>query len=236
MRRATRRACERVIGLGTHHRVSQHSRVGYLSVRDCYLVTPYARGVTRHGLWRAGEERVISVTPVARGVVRPFLLTVTTVAMIAVGATRYPFVHATEWWLLLVAAGPFAVVTMTRTWRWRSFKVHVTNERVVLEGGVSRRTRSSIELRDVYASRVDQRVLERIARRGLVVLETGGGPVVLGLLREPGALCRLIDAERSSQHDPVGSVTARRDFDAHRGTASRYASPRPAEWRPRRYE
>lgn len=176
------------------------------------------------------------MTPVARGVVRPFLLTVTTLAMVAVAATRYSIVHAAESWLLLILAAPFAAVTATRTWRWRSYKVHVTNERVVLEGGVARRTRTSVELRDVYASRVEQRVLERIVRRGVVVLETERGSVVLGLLREPGALCRLIDAERSTQHDPLGSVTSRGVSDTRRSATPRHASPRPVEWRPRRYE
>jgi len=31
---------------------------------------------------------------------------------------------------------PFGLVALTRTWRWRSHKVHVTNERIVVEGGV----------------------------------------------------------------------------------------------------
>jgi hypothetical protein len=86
---------------------------------------------------------------------------------------------------------------LTRAWRWRSHKVHVTNERIVQEGGVLRHYRSSIELPDVIATRVDQRVSERLTRRGLLVLETAAGPIVVGKVRHPGALCRLIDAERS---------------------------------------
>jgi len=53
-------------------------------------------------------------------------------------------------------------------------------------------------LRDVIALRVDQRVTERLARRGVVVLETNAGSVMIGKLRHPGALVRLIDAERAN--------------------------------------
>ena len=87
-------------------------------------------------LWREGEVRVISVTPVSRGVVRPFLLTVTTLALIVEGASRYGWVHRYEEWFIVVLVVPFLAVTLTRTWRWRSHKVHVTNERVIIEGGV----------------------------------------------------------------------------------------------------
>jgi hypothetical protein len=106
-------------------------------------------------------------------------------------------IHQHKWLLALVFVGPFALITLTRAWRWRSHKIHVTNERIVQEGGVLRHYRSSIELTDVIASRVDQRVAERLTRRGLLVLETAAGPIVVGKVRHPGALCRLIDAERS---------------------------------------
>src|SRR5580658_1191345 len=118
-------------------------------------------GMSSRDLWREGEVRVISVTPVSRGVVRPFLLTVTTLALIVEGASRYSWVHRYEEWFIIVMVLPFLAVTLTRTWRWRSRKVHVTNERVIIEGGVLRRYRTAVELRDVLGTRVDQRVSER---------------------------------------------------------------------------
>jgi uncharacterized membrane protein YdbT with pleckstrin-like domain len=117
-------------------------------------------------------------------------------------------------------------VALTRTWRWRSHKVHVTNERIVLEGGVLHHQRSTVDLRDVVALRVDQRVSERLTRRGVVVLETNGGSIMIGKLRHPGALVRLIDAERTNIYvDPV-------PFD----TVFGYEEPEPFDYevRPRR--
>jgi len=61
---------------------------------------------------------------------------------------------------------------LTRLWRWRSHKIRVTSERVIVEGGVLRHYRSLVELRDVIAIRVEQRFVERVARRGSVILET----------------------------------------------------------------
>lgn len=152
--------------------------------------------VSRRDLWRDGEVRIISVTPVSRGVLRPFLLTVTTLALVVVAANRYHVIHRFEDWLILLLVGPLAVVTLTRTWRWRSHKVHVTSERVVIEGGVLTRQRTTVELRDVVSTRIEQRVHERLTRRGVVLLETMAGSVPVGLVRYPSALCRLIDAER----------------------------------------
>lgn len=184
-------------------------------------------------LLREGEIRIISVTPVSRGVLRPTLVTITTIALIIDGATRYHFVHQVESWLLLIFVGPVAVVTLTRAWRWRSHKVHVTNDRVIIEGGVVRHQRTSIELRDVLATRVEQRVSERLTRRGFVTLETLAGPVVIGFVRHPSALARLIDAERRDEarqsvpFDTVFSVEEPNYFP--RGV-------RPDEWQRHRYE
>ena len=140
---------------------------------------------------------MITVTPVASGVVRPAVLLVLASAAILEGASHLHFVHDVESWLALVVLVPIVIVVLTRTWRWRSHKIHVTNQRVALEGGVLRHWRTSVEWRDVLATRVDQRVSERLARRGVVVLETGLGPIAIGRVRHPGALCRLIDAERN---------------------------------------
>lgn len=189
--------------------------------------------MSRRDLWREGEVRVISVTPVSRGVVRPFLLTLTTLALIVEGAARYHYVRSFEDVLIIVAVLPLAAVTLTRTWRWRSHKIHVTSERVIIEGGVLSHQRTSVELRDVIASRVDQRMSERLTRRGYVYLETNASTVPVGLVRHPGALCRLIDAERVVTEDagyPFDTVFTYQDPDRFEFEV------RPDEWQRRRYE
>jgi uncharacterized membrane protein YdbT with pleckstrin-like domain len=153
---------------------------------------------------RDGEVKIISVTPVARGTVRPCVAAIVMIGLVIFGAKHVDPIHEHEMWLGLIFAGPFIVVALTRAWRWRSHKVHVTNERVIVEGGVLRHQRSAVDLRDVVALRVDQRVSERLTRRGIVVLETSAGSMVIGKLRHPGAMVRLIDAERANnQIDPV---------------------------------
>jgi len=153
---------------------------------------------------RDGEMKIISVTPVARGTVRPCLAGIVLLSLVIFAAKHVLFIHQHEMLFSLILAGPFAVVALTRTWRWRSHKVHVTNERIVVEGGVLHHQRSTVDLRDVVALRVDQRVSERLTKRGVVVLETNGGSIVIGKLRHPGALVRLIDAERANnQIEPV---------------------------------
>jgi membrane protein YdbS with pleckstrin-like domain len=189
--------------------------------------------MSRRDLWREGEVRIISVTPVSRGVVRPALLTVTTLALIVEGASRYSFVHRLEEVLLILFVVPLALVTLTRTWKWRSHKIHVTSERVIVEGGVLRHQRSAVEMGDVFATRVDQRVSERLTRRGLVYLETTRAAVPIGLVRHPAALCRLIDAERNAAHslgDPLDTVYTYEDPEA-----SAY-EVLPDEWQRRRFE
>ena len=189
--------------------------------------------MSRRDLWREGEVRIISVTPVSRGVIRPALLTVTTLALIVEGASRYAYVHRFEEVLMVLFVVPLVLVTLTRTWKWRSHKIHVTNERIIVEGGVLRHQRSAVEMRDVFATRVDQRVTERLTRRGVVYLETTGAAVPIGLVRHPAALCRLIDAERSafySQGDPLDTVYTYEDPEA-----SPY-EVLPDEWQRRRFE
>ena len=189
--------------------------------------------MSRRDLWREGEVRIISVTPVSRGVLRPSLLTVTTLALIVEGASRFVYVHRFEELLMVILVLPLAAVTLTRTWRWRSHKIHITNERIIVEGGVLRHQRSAVDLRDVFATRVDQRITERLWRRGYVYLETSGSSVPIGLVRHPAALCRLIDAERmapDAQTDPLDTIYTYEDPNS-----SPY-EVLPDEWQRRRYE
>ncbi len=157
---------------------------------------------------REGEVRIISVTPVSRGIIRPLLVAIVVVASFVYGGQHVHFLHQHELWFDAVIAGPFVLVALTRTWRWRSHKVHVTNERILVEGGVLHHSRSAIELRDIAAIRVDQRLSERLTRRGVIYVETFAGTISIGKLRHPGALGRLIDAERfNDQASPAAYDT-----------------------------
>jgi membrane protein YdbS with pleckstrin-like domain len=150
---------------------------------------------------RDGEVRIITVTPVARGIARPSLVAVVMIAAVIFGAKHVHFIHQHEMLFGLILAGPFILVTLTRVWRWRSHKIHVTNDRIIIEGGVLGHQHSTIELSDVAAIRIDQRVSERLTRRGVIFLETVAGSIFVGKVRHPGALCRLIDAERFNLHE-----------------------------------
>ena len=149
-------------------------------------------------VWRDDEESLIAITPVAEGLFRPLLSLVTAVVLVQYGAGRVHFIHQHEGLLLLILAGPCLVVVLTRTWRWRSYKVRVTNERIIVEGGVAHHFRSSVELRNVMSSRVEQRFAERLLQRGSVLLETAAGTMDIGRVRQPAALCRLIDLQRAN--------------------------------------
>lgn len=162
---------------------------------------------------RYGEERVISVTPVARGLVLPVLAAVLAAVLIEYGAGHVHFVHSLRVLLLLVFVMPCLVVVGTRTWRWRSHKVHVTNQRIIVEGGVLHHQRSEVDLRDVIATHVDRRFRERLARQGLVVLETRAGTMNLGVVHHPSALCRLIDQERAAYRGDDVTFDTVFDFD-----------------------
>jgi uncharacterized membrane protein YdbT with pleckstrin-like domain len=173
-------------------------------VRARVTGTLYARAVGRRDKWRDGERGVITVTPVSAGVVRPVLFTLVSAALVVEAGRRFALVHRFADVLWVVVVLPAALASLARIAAWRSHKIRVTDQRVLVEGGVLNHYEFSVELADVFATRVDQRVHERIARRGVVVLETtGGGPIQIGRVRQPGALCRLIDAERVAQRPAV---------------------------------
>jgi hypothetical protein len=86
---------------------------------------------------------------------------------------------------------------------------------------------------DPRHQRANQRVAERLTRRGFVYLETTGAAVPIGLVRHPAALCRLIDAERNaaySHDDPLDTVYTYEDPEA-----SPY-EVLPDAWQRRRFE
>jgi membrane protein YdbS with pleckstrin-like domain len=169
-------------------------------------------------VWREGEESLITVTPVAEGLFRPLLSLVTAVALVQYGAGHVKFVHHHEFVLVVVLAGPCLLVFLTRAWRWQSYKVRVTNERIIVEGGVVRHFRSSIDLDDVIATRVAQSFTERLTRRGNVWLETSAGTMDVGRVRHPAALCRIIDLQRSGFRNdsvPLDTIFEYENPDPH---------------------
>ena len=73
----------------------------------------------------------------------------------------------------------------------------------------------------MLGTRVDQRVSERLARRGFVHLDTLGSSIPVGLVRHPGALCRLIDAERLRSDDSTFPLDTVFTYDDPTATNSR---------------
>jgi membrane protein YdbS with pleckstrin-like domain len=147
-----------------------------------------------------GERHVISVTPVARGVAGPIVVAVGAVVVVQLASHYLAVARAHHGLLALFLVGPCLVVVATRVWRWRSHKVHVTSAHVIVEGGVVHHSSVVYDLRDVVATRAEQHVLERLTRRGSVVLELASGSVYVGRVRHPKALCRVIDHERATFH------------------------------------
>lgn len=169
--------------------------------------------MSRKVVWRYGEERVITITPVARGLAVPVLATALAVTLVELGSSHVHLLHSISMVLWIVVVVPCLFVVATRTWRWRSHKVYVTNQRVIIKGGALKHHRGEVALGEVISTQVDQRLLERISRRGVVTLETREGTMYLGLVRHPSALCRLIERERMGlQRDDVAYDTVF-DFD-----------------------
>ena len=143
-----------------------------------------------------GEALVISVTPVPQGLVVPLTVFVLLEGVVIWLATLWSLLHRHEG-IALAAVGVLpALVIATRTWRWRSHKVTLTTQRVVIDGGVLARYSTQVNLGDVFATHADQTFAERLRRRGVVLLETSAGTVMLPAVRHPAALRRLVDRTR----------------------------------------
>lgn len=170
--------------------------------------TPYAGAVRRRFVVREDEVRIVTVTPVSRGVARPAWLTLALGASVRYAADSFRVVAHHQVLIGLVVVGPVAVVTLTRVWRWRTHKIHVTSQRVVAEGGVFRHVRVGVELRDVVAVRTTRGLGDRLTARGDVILETLAGPWVVGRVRHPAALVRLIEGERLERAAPSWAYDA----------------------------
>ena len=147
------------------------------------------------------------------------------VALVVYGAQHLHFVHEHEMLFGVLLAGPFALVALTRTWRWRSHKVHVTNERILVEGGVLHHQRSAVELRDIAAIRIDQRMSERLTRRGVIYLETVAGTDIHRQTSPPR--CPLSSHRRRTIERPDRSGRVRHGLYLRRTGALRLRGPAP---------
>ena len=149
-----------------------------------------------------GEALVISVTPVPRGLLAPATLLVVVEGAVVWIGMHWHLLHRYEP-IVLLGAGLFpALVLATRSLRWRSHKIILTSQRIVTEGGVLGRYSSQINLGDVITTRADQTFIERLRRRGVVMLEMSSGTAVLGPVRHPMALRRLVDRSRRDLAQP----------------------------------
>jgi hypothetical protein len=148
----------------------------------------------RRGL-REGEVVVVSVTPVPRGLAGPVIVTAVVIGAVVAAAALWTWPHEHVRWLSLLVIPP-AVVLGGRLARWRSHKIVVTNQRIIEVGGVLTRHRGSFELHNVHTTHFEQRLTDRFARRGIVVLQTETTTVVLERVRHPDALVRVIDHQR----------------------------------------
>ena len=177
---------------------------------------------------REGEALVISVTPVARGTVRPSLVGHRRARAGDLGAPALAPAARSRDAARVGAGGSLRlVVALTRSWRWRSHKILVTNERIVVEGGVlatsaqhGQPRRRGRDCASISGSRNDcaDEAWWCSRRRGAIMI---------GKLRHPGAL-RPPHRRRTSndQIDPVA-------FD----TVFGYEDPEPFDYevRPRRW-
>ncbi len=141
------------------------------------------------------------MTPLSRGVVRPAVLALAMSATIRYAVDNLHGLDRFQTPLYVALVGPVLLLVTTRIWRWRAHKIHVTSQRLVVEYGATRRVRTSIELGDLILIRTHQGVGERMFGRGDVVIETIAGPWLVGRVRHPAALVRLIEAERSRRHE-----------------------------------
>ena len=143
-----------------------------------------------------GEALLVSVTPVPEGLIAPLALLILLEGILVALSMKWSTLHRYEALAIAIVGALPVLVVSTRSWRWRSQKIILTSQRVVVEGGVLGRHSTQVYLADVFATHADQTFTERLRRRGAVLLETRSGTVMLGPVRHPMALRRLVDRTR----------------------------------------
>jgi len=122
--------------------------------------------------------------------------------LVRIHETSQPWLYA----LAVVVAVPLAW-TLGRAAQWSARTVTVTDRRILIADGLLRRNHASIRLERITDVHVSASVLERIVRRGDVILELfEDDPVELVEMRRPQALRRVIAREIDERHEQVGTV------------------------------
>jgi membrane protein YdbS with pleckstrin-like domain len=160
---------------------------------------------------REDEELVVTVTAAPFGVTGPAFVTALAIAAVVGLRFEWSFAHAHVAWFAGILVGPCVVVLAGRVWRWRSHRIVVTTQRVRTNAGATRRRSSSYEIAAVVAVHIDQGRMERLRRKGRVLLEVEGGMVALERVKRPDALGRVIEHQRQLMVRP--EATPRNDVE-----------------------
>jgi len=150
---------------------------------------------------RDGEFSIVSITPLSKGVIGPFAWTLLLAGAVVALSYQWHVVHRYEPVALAVFAGPPGLLTLTRARKWRSQRIIVTSQRLLVFTGVSARRRASIEWDDVVSTQIEQRWWQRPVHHGLVSVDTRVGSMVVGRVHHPEALVRVIDRQWKQPRD-----------------------------------
>lgn len=147
------------------------------------------------------ETLVISVTPIARGVLWPAITFIVLESLVVKLAWIFSFVHEREGVVLALVGALPGLLLVTRVWRSRSHKITLTNQRIFSTRGVLTRNETQMYLEEITATHSRQTLSERLRRRGVVVLESASGEISFEAVRHPAALRRTIDRARRENAD-----------------------------------
>ncbi len=159
----------------------------------------YSGEVSRRFAVGNGERVVVSVTPSAWGVRVPAVAVLVAVTTVVGAGLKISLVHHYESEVLVALVGPPTLWWATRIARWRSHKIYVTSEQVVVEGGVLHRESFRVPIDSLVTVEVRQRLHQRVRRQGIIELVTTHDTVTLGPVHHPDALARVIEQQRRSQ-------------------------------------
>lgn len=151
------------------------------------------------------EQVIVTVTPTPQGLRGPTVLLILAVGAVVATSQKVSFAHRHEALLLGVLVTWPALVVLTRTWRWRSKKIVLTTHHVLMRQGVLSQRTTLVALDDIVALEVGQRLHERLRRRGVVEITAKSGTLLLGPVRHPDALARVI--EQTRHHDRATPVS-----------------------------
>lgn len=151
-----------------------------------------------------GEEVVAELRPHWLFLARPLGWAVLVVAATVALVVAAPSAPA---WVLMVPLTVLAVLVLWllgRLVRWRTTAVVVTTGRIVQRSGVVARRGLDLRLDRVNELSYHQNLVQRLLGAGTVVVETSGeaGMVVLGQLRHPAEVQRLIGEQVAAWHLP----------------------------------